>query len=438
MAGVAIDELAFYDHVSTPEAIAARYDVLMTDVDYKTARVSTAYDLAVAADAPTRRFRMDESNKSYNLFMPSWAHGTYTAVSSAGALVNGHPNDRSAVFVGASYATVDIPVAATAFSIEMWLEPDSSPGGQYVAGRWEGTGNYSWFIYRDSTAISITMYFAGDKALFSSVPMVLNTRNHLVCTYDGANIRIYVNGVLGGTLAQTGNATAGGTSRLGRININPTMFTGKMDEVASYSTVLSPARILAHYNAGVQAVSVVEVARASGGFVGSHTIALAATPAFGDVVVVVASKVDTTSVSGLGATWVQGGGYTGAHEVWIGTGATAAGNVTISGDTNYRNASLFLVRGLSSTAVVSDVGGQGAGPLMASRGQFVLAVPFSKSSFTSTKTPATGWTTYSVSPFSGEQLQVNHRVPTEVTPTEHMVTFSNADCFDQTFVAVIG
>jgi hypothetical protein len=64
-------------------------------------------------------------------------------------------------------------------------------------------------------------------------------------TYDGANLRVYVNGVLAGTTASSRSVPG---------NSEPVLigwtYSGNIDEVAIYSSVLSAQKITEHYNAG--------------------------------------------------------------------------------------------------------------------------------------------------------------------------------------------
>jgi len=73
------------------------------------------------------------------------------------------------------------------------------------------------------------------KAAGTSV-LALNTWSHLAVTYDGSNIRLYVNGSQVGTKAQTGNITSSTNPlRFGGDSIWGEYFNGLIDEVRVYS-----------------------------------------------------------------------------------------------------------------------------------------------------------------------------------------------------------
>jgi hypothetical protein len=85
----------------------------------------------------------------------------------------------------------------------------------------------------------------------NSFAWAINTWYHIVCTYDGANMKTYLNGSqLGTNTAQTG-AIATTTDRftVGSWGNGGDFFNGTIDEVALYGSALSLARIGAHYAA---------------------------------------------------------------------------------------------------------------------------------------------------------------------------------------------
>jgi hypothetical protein len=77
---------------------------------------------------------------------------------------------------------------------------------------------------------------------------------HVVATYDGTTMRLYVNGALEDTVASSllveNNALPLYVGVFGAINVTNQLFHGQMDEVAIYATVLSAQQVAQHYNAG--------------------------------------------------------------------------------------------------------------------------------------------------------------------------------------------
>jgi hypothetical protein len=75
----------------------------------------------------------------------------------------------------------------------------------------------------------------------------LNAWTHLAATYDGATLRLYVNGVQSASRALTGAIrTSTGALRIGGNNIwTGEWFAGLIDEVRIYNRVLSAAELQA-------------------------------------------------------------------------------------------------------------------------------------------------------------------------------------------------
>jgi concanavalin A-like lectin/glucanase superfamily protein len=81
----------------------------------------------------------------------------------------------------------------------------------------------------------------------------LNTWSHLAMTYNGSSMRLYVNGALVATRAQTGNATVStGVLRIGGNGVWGEYFTGAIDEVRIYNRALSAAEIQADMNTRIR------------------------------------------------------------------------------------------------------------------------------------------------------------------------------------------
>jgi hypothetical protein len=89
----------------------------------------------------------------------------------------------------------------------------------------------------------------------STTTVAVGTTYHVVGTYDGAILRLYVNGVLEGTLARSGtvnDSSFGGALAGGGWGTLPSpAFDGRLDEVAIYGGALTTARVQAHFNAGL-------------------------------------------------------------------------------------------------------------------------------------------------------------------------------------------
>jgi len=90
----------------------------------------------------------------------------------------------------------------------------------------------------------------------SSTDAVLNEWAHLVMTYDGSTIKLYVNGTLEGTQSASGNIGGSNSKNqrfaVGSLEINDSRyrFDGSIDEVAIWDVALSVSDINTLYNGG--------------------------------------------------------------------------------------------------------------------------------------------------------------------------------------------
>jgi hypothetical protein len=80
----------------------------------------------------------------------------------------------------------------------------------------------------------------------------VNTWTHLAATYDGAVLRLYVNGTLAGSLSRAGSIDASaGPLRIGGNSLWGEWFNGRIDEVRVYNRALSQGEIQTDMNTPV-------------------------------------------------------------------------------------------------------------------------------------------------------------------------------------------
>src|SRR2546426_625083 len=78
----------------------------------------------------------------------------------------------------------------------------------------------------------------------------LGSWTHLVGTFDGSTVRLYVNGALFSSAPASGPLSGGaGQSFIGRLGQGVFPFQGTLDEVAVFPSALSAERVRAHYQA---------------------------------------------------------------------------------------------------------------------------------------------------------------------------------------------
>src|SRR5207247_6816835 len=88
--------------------------------------------------------------------------------------------------------------------------------------------------------------------VYGTTALTANTWSHLAATYDGATIRLYVNGVQVASRAQTGAiATSTNPLQIGGDSLYGQYFAGRIDEVRLYNRALSAAQIQSDMNTPV-------------------------------------------------------------------------------------------------------------------------------------------------------------------------------------------
>ncbi len=141
----------------------------------------------------------------------------------------------------------------TAMTLEAWVRP-TSLGGWRTALLKEQSGNLVYALYATSTANRPAghAYTTTDLDARATSALAANTWTHLAATYDGATIRLYVNGTQVATRTTSGPiVTSSGALRIGGNGVWGEYFTGQIDEVRVYRRTLPTAEIAADMNRAV-------------------------------------------------------------------------------------------------------------------------------------------------------------------------------------------
>jgi len=123
--------------------------------------------------------------------------------------------DSSLRFNGSSnYVTLgtsgSIAQASSAFSVACWVKLNASSSGLIFTPVGDITGSLNRFYFQisDNKITSYVKTDATSASLSGSSVIPLNAWVHLVMTYDGANVRTYINAALDQTVVCTGTCTA--------------------------------------------------------------------------------------------------------------------------------------------------------------------------------------------------------------------------------------
>ncbi|MEO5921125.1 MAG: LamG-like jellyroll fold domain-containing protein [Pseudolysinimonas sp.] len=170
-------------------------------------------------------------------------------------------------------STTSIPVGASVRSTELWFKT-SSAARQVLFAYGSGANTQEYGLWIDAGGASMTAWGWGngnDKVF--TMPSAVNNGawHHVVETYNGTTLTLYIDGVALTTQAAT-RATVMGMygfsvgAILNSLDGNyGGWFTGSIDEVSFYTTLLTQTNVTNHYQLGSSAAS--DVSGPSGGSV---------------------------------------------------------------------------------------------------------------------------------------------------------------------------
>jgi signal peptidase I len=222
------------------------------------------YRAAVLADSPFLFWRLNEASGTTAADATANARPATISGAPVYSQVDGN-NDNKETALGLGTGTwitqTASQAAPTTFSVEAWVKTTGTAGGR-VIGLGNGTGSTA------STTVDCQLYVGTNgqvyfglgsaKTVVTSTTLVNNGAwHHVVGTYVAgtSGVNLYIDGVLRGTGTATlqtftGSWRAGAESLTGWTAAPTTQFlSGTIDEVAVYTTVLTQARITAHFTA---------------------------------------------------------------------------------------------------------------------------------------------------------------------------------------------
>jgi len=149
-------------------------------------------------------------------------------------------------------ADTDLSNNANNFSAEVWFNADSVSGTEYIFYQNNGTAgqDHQFIIWRSAAQVYIYIYGSSNTTLESLGGFTQGEWTYVAFTFDGSNVKGYVNGTLKQTTARTDNAN---TSTDGEIylgsNGTTNFFTGKIAVARYYKTPLTASEIAQNFRA---------------------------------------------------------------------------------------------------------------------------------------------------------------------------------------------
>lgn len=143
-------------------------------------------------------------------------------------------------------------------TVEFWVKQNGEPAlyTPYVA-KTRADGPYGGFLFNEYFGNRMTFQanISGNWTyLFGNTSLTPGIWHHIAGTYDGTNLRLYVNGALDGAVYAPGSLSYADTAtniRIANSGDTPTLFfNGLVDEVSIYDRALSDTEITAIYGTG--------------------------------------------------------------------------------------------------------------------------------------------------------------------------------------------
>jgi hypothetical protein len=215
------------------------------------AAVDPEYATDVLADAPSAYWRLGEASGPSAADASGNGHtGTYVGGPTLG-VAGAVGGDTAASFDGSSqYVSIPGFDISSAITVEAWVEPAAGGETAKIVGK-HGSSNPiagTLGVFEGSPEFEITT--GGDyHSVFGGSTLPVGSWSHVVGTYDGSTVILYVDGSEVASTPASGaiatNSCNWDIGALGCESIN--LFDGAIDEAAVYDHALTSDRVLSHY-----------------------------------------------------------------------------------------------------------------------------------------------------------------------------------------------
>ncbi len=241
-------------------------------------------------------------------------------------------NNNDYVDLGTGLTSLFDPL--NVITLEAWVYPTSTVGLGSIVGNWQSPVSVMQFLLQRA-GDHYALHIDGGPG-YLTVPsaantVTLNTWQHVAGVWDGSQMRLYINGILQGVLANTGSSfpTRTNSVMIGGNNVNE-QFTGSIDEVRVWTTARTQCQLQSFMNTEIATTATSLVANyhfnqgVPFGPNSSNTLVTDATGTYNGTL------TNMSLLTGSVSNWVSPGGVT--------AGSTLAANITasilVSGNSN--------------------------------------------------------------------------------------------------------
>lgn len=205
---------------------------------------------------------LDAANpKSYSGNGTTWSD--LSGVGNSGTLVNGvaysNVNNGSMIFDGTNdyvdcgnTTSLSAIGGTTNITVSVWAYYTAYGGGGQPYSVMTVKGNpWTWLLENPSNTFRFRITAGvADVNVADTSSHSLNTWYNVVGTYDGSNMRIYVNGFLKNTKIQTGTLAANTeTAKIGTFQGTNYNLTGRISSISIYNKALTAAEVNQNFEA---------------------------------------------------------------------------------------------------------------------------------------------------------------------------------------------
>ena len=236
--------------------------ILITSEDdslmfYKAYLDGTQSDISIRLTVPTYlskirvNSKLTDINGTIAVFTPDTATMIHSMKVGASVIKNYsvHLNGTSEWINFPNTANVAFP---NIFTLEAWVKQEHQQTAKIVQkGDWDGF-SLGVDLYHGWMTSACNAEMAATNVMWGKGQPVLNKWYHLTATFDGSNLKLYVDGVLDNSATVSGGLHVNGrTINIGSDNGNQKFFKGNLDNVSVWTVALQPADIVKTIDNGI-------------------------------------------------------------------------------------------------------------------------------------------------------------------------------------------
>lgn len=249
---------SFGEDSAPPSTPPAGSDAGLAEADAAAPDASATYASVVLADGPVAYWRLGEKAGTFVARDETGKHDAQYDGCTLGVpgAIAGDTAASFAVDASSIVLPIGLDFAGTApFTIEAWINPAASQQvfrHAFTQVWFDTEGRQGFSLLIDYGKYAFERFVDGSNQSKVVAPVAVRTGafSHVVATYDGATMRLYVDGSMMDTSPDTRALPSSSEPMyIGASGTHQQVIEGVMDEVAVYDKALPEARVKAHFAA---------------------------------------------------------------------------------------------------------------------------------------------------------------------------------------------